>query len=124
MNIDIDMKGKYFDIKLINKALIKSAIVVKNDAKLLCPVKTGRLRGSITYAQSDFTSNVESPAIQSEAISRPITIMKTRIGTNVSYAYQVEYRNGNHYAFLRRAFIQNFKKIKEIFIKTLSGGKK
>lgn len=115
MTIKFGIETRLVRLDLIKKALIESAIVVHNDAKLLCPVDTGRLRGSISFALQDIAPVVEGPADQSEAITPPTESLVAKVGTNVKYAIFVEYMQGNKFAFLRRAFIQNFSNIKDTF---------
>lgn len=57
----------------INKALTKACLLVEADAKTLCPVDSGRLKGSI-HSQVD--NNVG------------------QVGTNVSYATFCEFGTG------------------------------
>lgn len=57
------------------KALVKGGLLVERDAKILCPVDTGRLRASITHRLEGAGTN--EPAVE--------------VGTNVEYAPFVEF---------------------------------
>jgi hypothetical protein len=119
MNLKIDVKVNEMKTELIKQALIKSCLIVQADAKMLCPVDTGRLKGSITMATNDYQTNVESPAEATDAVDKPDKKLYGRIGSNVNYAADVEYKNGGIYAFLRRSLIKNTGKIKNIFAEAL-----
>lgn len=71
----------------------------ENAAKDLCPIVTGRLRNSITYAVSPQLSSVD-------------------IGTNVEYAPAVEFRDSVHKLgqahFLRDGVVTSEDEIKKI----------
>lgn len=64
---------------LLHEVMLGAAIVAEREAKRLCPVDTGRLRGSITH-------EVTKDGAQVRAV----------VGTNVEYAAPVEY--GTHAA--------------------------
>jgi hypothetical protein len=135
LKFKLGIKAGLIDPVEMKRAMIKSAVVVANDAKLLCPVDTGRLRASITWAMNDFQSPVGVAAagppkdgekaklpVQPTADDRlpmPTKPMYAKIGTNVEYAQFVEYMKGGSLSFLRRAFIQNFGRIREIFAAAL-----
>lgn len=89
------------------KELILNAIGLEceSKAKQLCPVDTGRLRNSITYAISPADNEVV-------------------IGTNVEYAPSVEFRDMQHKVgqahFLRDGIVtskSNIEKIVEAYLK-------
>ncbi len=61
----------------IDKALKKSAIIVEADAKRNAPIKTGRLRSSITHQVN-------------------LRKQEAKVGTNVKYAPYIEYGTGVH----------------------------
>lgn len=113
------MKAKLIKPELMKKALIESAIIVQNDAKLSCPVNTGRLRGSISYALDDMPGKIEGNAKGQDAVTQPTQPMKANIGTNVEYGIFVEYMKSGQFAFLRRALLQNIKNIENKFKKAL-----
>lgn len=119
MMINLGIKTSMIKPELMKKALIESAIIVQNDAKLNCPVNTGRLRGSISFALEDMSGKTEGKAGFDDAVSQPKRPMKAKIGTNVEYAIFVEYMKGNQFAFLRRAFFQNVVNIKNRFLHAL-----
>lgn len=75
-------------------------------AKGICPVDTGRLRGSITVASSDGkATRPESPAATTDKIAAPSVPGETFVGTPVEYGPYQEYGTVKMYArpFLRPA---------------------
>lgn len=60
------------------KALLRSAIRVQNEARRRCPVDTGTLRRSITFSISGLSPET----------------MSARVGSNVEYALAVEVGTG------------------------------
>lgn len=71
-------------------------------------VDTGRLRGSITWSIDGKTSQVKSPAKQSDAVSKEQSNATVSIGTNVEYAEFIEYAiRGKGKPFLRPAVDNN-----------------
>lgn len=115
MKIDLGIKTRLIKPELMKEALITAGKMVQDDAKLTAPVDTGRLRGSITMAMTDYVTNTESPATIADAVSGPEKEMVVKIGTNVEYAAFVEYKNGGIYAYLRRALLMNVQRIKKVF---------
>lgn len=91
MRFGITIKAGEYDPEKLRIALTESALIVESDAKILCPVDTGRLRASIT-------SRVNG--------------MRAEIGSDVEYAAHVEYRNGGINSYLRRALFQRLPEIK------------
>ena len=91
-------------IQKINKAnkqiISKACLMVERDAKKLCPVDTGRLRGSITHEIQGTTG---------------------RVGTNVEYARAVELgtEKQSPQPYLRPALHANEKKILAMFKKII-----
>lgn len=75
------------------EAVEKACILVEADAKELCPVKTGRLKRSLTHA-------VKSNVKQTEG----------SVGTNVVYAYYAE----RHIPYLEPAVDKNKQNIESI----------
>ena len=110
------------------RALSKIGVIVSGYAISLCPVQTGRLRGSITYAMTSKQSAVRSPATAKDKIRKPSRYDELYLGTNVEYAQHIEYgtRHAGAQPFLRPAIDHNKRAIKEIFAKELKrafGGK-
>lgn len=62
----------------VEKALVKGGLLVERDAKILCPVDTGRLRASITHR------------LEGAGSTKPTVL----VGTNVEYAPYVEFGHG------------------------------
>lgn len=58
----------------VKKAVVNGALRIENNAKKLCPVDTGHLKGSITHAQVPSDNGI-----------------RVDIGTNVEYAKDVEF---------------------------------
>lgn len=87
----------------IHRALVTIGIVAEGYAKRLCPVRTGRLRNSITFYTDDDT---------------------VTIGTNVEYAQCVEEGTSKQKAqpYLRPAVENHLDKYQEIVEKELKGG--
>jgi len=82
-----------------NKKIIsKACLMVERDAKILCPVDTGRLRSSITHEIEGTTG---------------------RVGTNVEYALFLELgtEKMSPRPYLRPALHNNEKKILQLFKK-------
>ena len=85
----------------INKALIKSALLVEGEAKNLAPVDTGRLRHSITHEVED---------------------QEAQVGTNVEYAAYVEFGTSKQtpQPYLHPALEQDKENIRKIFKEEIS----
>jgi len=100
-------KVLWYGVKLVQKInaenkkiILKACLIVERDAKILCPVDTGRLRSSITHEIEGITG---------------------RVGSNVEYARAVELGsedpayNQAPQPYLRPALHKNEKKILELF---------
>lgn len=96
-----DNTGKVFSEaeQIVIKMLEKAAVLVERDAKILCPVKTGTLKRSITHEIVGSTTAI--------------------VGTNVEYAPHVEIGTHKMSAkpFLMPALEMNVKKIMELLKK-------
>jgi len=105
------MGVKWYGAKVIskinkaNKQIInKACLMVERDAKILCPVDTGRLRSSITHEIEGTTG---------------------RVGSNVEYARAVEMGsedpefNRAPQPYLRPALHKNEKAIRQMFKKII-----
>ena len=121
--------------KVVDKAMAVAMVTIglglERAAKMLAPVKTGRLEGSITYATKTARSNAKSPATQKDAVSSPRRKHRVYVGTNVEYAPHVEYGTNQMrrlsfgtqaQPFLRPALDDNRKNIRDILSKALSEG--
>ena len=84
----------------VELALRKGALMIERDAKLECPVDTGRLRNDISHKIID--SGTNDP--------------KAEIGNSLRYAPFVEQGTSKQAAqpFLRPAFEKNIEKIKDL----------
>lgn len=82
------------DERKIERMLERAAIEINNEAKILCPVRTGNLRASITYVHLDK--------------------FVWAVGTNVHYAPYVEFGTYRMRAkpYLRPAFEKVAQKLK------------
>ena len=96
MKINLGINIKKLNLKEMRQALIKSSELVVGSAKLLSPVDSGRLRGSISYAMVDKEPKVEDIAKTTEAVRKPTRVMYSKIGTNVEYAIDIEYGTKPH----------------------------
>lgn len=105
------------------KALIGIGEKAEGYAKDECPVDSGRLRNSITYATSTFHSHGndrggESASSKDTGTKATPPEYTVYIGTNVEYAVYVEYGDQNHKVgkkhFLRDAMANHGDHYKEI----------
>lgn len=90
-------------------------------AKDDCPVDTGRLRGSITYATSNSTGSGDSKPLATPEANA------CYIGTNVEYAEFVEFRDSIKHTtgkahFLRDAAANHSEEYKKIMLAALKAG--
>jgi len=109
--------------KATRDATLAVAWLIHNDAKMMCPVDTGRLRASISVNWTD--SGMEfgavrgkttakpgrMPSVPQDGVKRPPKIMKgfyAAVGTRVEYAEDVEGRS----PYLWPAFAMNKAKYK------------
>lgn len=104
--------------KAIEAALEEVGLAAEGYAKRLCPVDTGRLRNSITYA-TEKTHDEGSPPAKDEDYELHGTpeAGTVYIGTNVEYAPYVELGTSKQDAqpFLKPAVLNNTGKYKKIF---------
>ncbi len=78
--------------RFIEKALVEIGGLIEGDAALEAPFKTGRLKGSITYATKQEQSAVRGgKATDKDKIGKPSKKHEVWIGTNVEYAEYMEY---------------------------------
>ena len=84
---DVKIKGR----KVVNKSAYEIGLVVEGQAKELCKVVTGRLRGSITTQAADKGTNVEAPAESSDKIAGPRDDQEVLVGTAVEYGPYKEF---------------------------------
>ena len=113
--------------KAVERALVSAGMIIEGAAIPLVPVKTGRLRGSITYATRKGKSRVRGKAMPSDAVSTPTSNDEVYIGTNVEYAEAVEYgrKSGmGKQAFLRPAFDANRTEVMRMLAKEVHKGLK
>ena len=85
--------------KAKEKSVLESLLMIEADAKLMCPVKTGTLKRSITHA-----------------VKTEENVTKGSVGSNVEYAYWAE----KHQAYLEPAVDQNLENIKRKIAEVLA----
>jgi HK97 gp10 family phage protein len=106
------MSGKNYEQALdgaTERGITAVAVAIEGQAKLLPPIITGRLAGSITYAtkkdRSHPTGGPDYAPDASDGVSAPASKWTAYVGTNVEYAPHVEYgaRGKSPQPFLRKA---------------------
>jgi len=82
-----------------------AAIQLEGRAALLCPVDTGRLRGSITYRTYNSQDAPNPPAKADDGTNARPKKFEGYVGTNVEYAAHIEYgtKRSAAQSFLRKA---------------------
>ena len=108
----------------IERALTQCGMIAEGYAKLLCPVDTGRLRGSIVYATAFSHSEGEEPAEPKDyELHGAPAENEVVIGTNVEYAPYVELgtRKQKAQPFLRPAAEDHASEYGEIIESELKG---
>ena len=111
----------------VERALVACGIVAEGHAKFICPVDTGRLRGSIVYATSTQHSTGEEPAEAGDYTPHGTPPKgEVQIGTNVEYAPAVELgtskRKRKAKPFLRPALENHIKEYERVITAELDGG--
>jgi len=103
--------------KAMDRALPTIGLFVQGEAMVRVPVKTGRLRGSITYATSRTQNRTRNPALPTDAVKRPYDREEVWVGTNVEYAPYVEYgtKRMKKQPYLRPAMDENGDRILELY---------
>jgi len=98
---DVKVRGR----KVVGKTSYETGLVVEGQAKTLCAVDSGRLRGSITTQTRGMGTGTEAPAQASDKISAPGDDLETFVGTAVFYGPYVEFgtRRMDSQPFLRPA---------------------
>lgn len=94
------------DRRKLKQELVKVGLRTMREAKRNCPVDTGRLRSSITVADSEgIIQDIGSDAFAGDEVDAPGDKFVVRVGSNVSYAAFVEFGTENMPAqpFLRPA---------------------
>lgn len=102
----------------IQRGLEAIGIQLMNDAADNCPVDTGRLRASITYATENAQGTYGSPHETGDSkLQGSVPQSTVVVGTNVEYAPYVEYGTSKSKAqsFLRKALQENMNTYAEIF---------
>lgn len=105
-------------------ALEACGLAAEGYAKRLCPVDTGRLRGSITYATQKAHGDGQEPATPEDYEPQGTPEKgSVYIGTNVEYGPAIELGTSRQKAqpFLKPAIANNTGKYKQIFEQYLKG---
>jgi HK97 gp10 family phage protein len=85
---EVKIQGK----RVIGKSVLETGIIVEGQAKLLAPVDTGRLAGSIITKVADGAgTRVEAPATIDDEIKAPTKKNMAYVGTALEYAPYVEF---------------------------------
>lgn len=84
---EVKVQGK----RVAGKSAYEIGLVVEGQAKELCPVKTGRLKGSITTASYSKQTMPQSPASGSDTIKPPDEDTEVLVGTAVEYGPYIEF---------------------------------
>lgn len=106
----------------IERALETCGLAAEGYAKRLCPVDTGRLRNSITYATETNHSSGSAPAKPEDySVNSSPNKNTVYIGTNVEYAPYVEMGTTRTRAqpFLKPALVNNAQVYRRILEQTL-----
>lgn len=102
--------------------LVACAMAVEASAARLCPVDTGRLRGSITWVTQGKQNKAKAPAKQNDGVQSIPPSGVAYVGTNVEYAAHVEFgtknTKGEPKSFLRPAADERRAELPAIFTKT------
>lgn len=98
---EVKIRGK----RMTGKTAFEIGLAVEGQAKLLTPVDTGRLRGSITTQAAGRGTSVEGKAGGSDKIDPPQSQNEVLVGTAVDYAPFIEFGTVHQSAqpFLRPA---------------------
>lgn len=110
--------------KKVLAALEACGLAAEGYAKRLCPVDTGRLRGSITYATQKSHGSGQEPATPEDYEPQGTPEKgSVYIGTNVEYGPAIELGTSRQKAqpFLKPAIANNTGKYKQIFEQYLKG---
>jgi len=84
---EVKIQGK----RVVGKSAYEIGLVVEGQAKELCPVKTGRLKGSITTAAYSKQTMPQSPASGADTIQPPRDDSEVLVGTAVEYGPYMEF---------------------------------
>jgi len=98
---DVMIRGR----KVVNKSAYEIGLVVEGQAKLLTPVVSGRLRGSITTQSATEGTEVVAPAKPEDKIAKARDANEVLVGTAVDYGPHIEFGvlTGAAQPFLRPA---------------------
>lgn len=136
MRINITVKKEWQSTlekyeKNIEKGLMACGLTAERYAKKDCPVDTGRLKGSITFATGTYQSNAQGatnppePPRQGDYRKKSEPAPKTMVlGTNVHYASKIELTDVEHRVgrahFMRDALATNVEDYANLLTKALN----
>lgn len=107
----------------VEKAMVSCGLIMERYAQDLCPVQTGRLRNSITFATEKYhSSGGGSPAkAEDKALHGTPEVGSVYIGTNVEYAPYVELGSSKRKPkpYLKPSIQNHLNEYKDIIEKTL-----
>jgi HK97 gp10 family phage protein len=103
--------------KAMDRALPTIGLFLQGEAMVRVPVKSGRLRGSLTYATHRGGNAIRHPAKSGDSVQRPWDKDEVWVGTNVEYAPYVEYgtKFSKKQPYLRPAMDENKERILELY---------
>lgn len=84
---EVKVRGKL----VTGKSAYELGLVVEGQAKMLCPVDTGRLKGSITTAGYHQRTTTQAPATFQDSIDPPRDDNEVLVGTAVAYGTHMEF---------------------------------
>ena len=84
---DVKIRGK----RAVGKSAFEIGLIVESNAKMLCPIDTGRLAGSITTQSSENGSGPRAPATFSDVIQKPRDPDEVFVGTAIDYGPYQEF---------------------------------
>lgn len=95
-------------VKAVGRSAFEIGLSIEGQAKLLVPIKSGRLAGSITVQAKDTGTSIRTPALAEDRIGKPAEDRQivVHVGTAVDYAPYIEFGTVKSRAqpFLRPAF--------------------
>ena len=102
---------------MVKRALVEIGVRLEGIAVSHCPVDSGRLKGSLTYATQREKDNTRSPARSGDGVSKPNDKYTLYVGTNVAYSQHVEYGTKRMAAqpYLRPALDEGRKQASDLF---------
>ena len=96
MNVTVTQQWNGRDVKIrgkraVGKSAFEIGLIVESNAKMLAPVDTGRLAGSITTQSKTAGTRPEPPAYAIDQIKAPTNDNEVYVGTPVAYGPYQEF---------------------------------